>query len=43
MQERCRNLFKKVHIEASEGKNPEEETPSRYEDEMPDIDDSVSI
>lgn len=44
MQERCRNLFRKVHLEATDGKDlPKAGSPSRVEDELPDVDDSVVI
>jgi len=44
MQERCRNLFRKVHLEASDTKNAPGPSPaSRVEDDVPDIDDSVTI
>ena len=43
MQERCRNLFKKVHLEASDTKGAPAEAPSRFEDDLPDMDDSITI
>jgi len=43
MQERCRNLFQKVHLEASDTTDSPATAPSRFEDDLPEIDDSVSI
>lgn len=43
IQERCRNLFKKVHMEASDLGSPTKDVQSRIEDDIPQIDDSVQI
>ncbi len=43
MQERCRNLFRKVHLEAADTHGSPENASSRFEDDLPEIDDSVSI